>query len=377
MDEFLAEKDKSRKRRREDQDPPPHPPDLDLNKRRRHDTGASGLSQPQAPQSSAWKNSDTRDAPLSVSKQQSDPHAEQPVEDIPIPDTTNISNSVDTDSKFYIDRHIADSSRKVVRTRICILNVVSIKSFFCYGYDYLKEITLRRADYQEYTVAKKDFKSLFSSDFEDLNLLLLQGHLNHLSGLEKRFEYKHNYTIIDSPRAVVFPVGNNEWKIMRFNKIYKFSDGTLMNIVEALYFRVKDYKVNQLKPGMKMRFWTDKDVARRKVLRIILVVLPEHPSDTYVFTMKMEILLEPTSNKLMVAFGRHYGNTHDLGSFGEETDKITNQRQDSLRFKVSKPRDGIIIYTRHRHTSSSDDITTSLDDVSLHRLNSDLKDSTL
>ncbi|GJW37125.1 hypothetical protein Tco_0060045 [Tanacetum coccineum] len=26
----------------------------------------------------------------------------------------------------------------------------------------------------------------------------------------------------------------------------------------------------------------------------------EHPSDTYVFTMKMEILLEPTSNKLMV-----------------------------------------------------------------------------
>ncbi|GJW33190.1 hypothetical protein Tco_0053222 [Tanacetum coccineum] len=37
-----------------------------------------------------------------------------------------------------------------------------------------------------------------------------------------------------------------------------------------------------------------------RVLRIILVVLPEHPSDTYVFTMKMEILLEPTSNKLML-----------------------------------------------------------------------------
>ncbi|GJR42263.1 hypothetical protein Tco_1310366 [Tanacetum coccineum] len=30
------------------------------------------------------------------------------------------------------------------------------------------------------------------------------------------------------------------------------------------------------------------------------MVLPEHPSDTYVFTMKMEILLELTSNKLMV-----------------------------------------------------------------------------
>ncbi|GJR80510.1 uncharacterized mitochondrial protein-like protein [Tanacetum coccineum] len=37
-----------------------------------------------------------------------------------------------------------------------------------------------------------------------------------------------------------------------------------------------------------------------RVLRIILVVLPEHPSDTKVLTMKMEILLEPISNKLLV-----------------------------------------------------------------------------
>ncbi|GKG03477.1 hypothetical protein Tco_0311113, partial [Tanacetum coccineum] len=54
-----------------------------------------------------------------------------------------------------------------------------------YGYDYLKEITLRRVDYQEYTIAKKDFKNLYPSDFEDMNLLLLQGHLNHLSGSNK------------------------------------------------------------------------------------------------------------------------------------------------------------------------------------------------
>ncbi|GJZ79252.1 hypothetical protein Tco_0644089 [Tanacetum coccineum] len=37
-----------------------------------------------------------------------------------------------------------------------------------------------------------------------------------------------------------------------------------------------------------------------RVLRIILVILPEHPSGAFVFTMKMEILLEPTSNKLLV-----------------------------------------------------------------------------
>ncbi|GJX00349.1 hypothetical protein Tco_0184262 [Tanacetum coccineum] len=37
-----------------------------------------------------------------------------------------------------------------------------------------------------------------------------------------------------------------------------------------------------------------------RVLHMSLVILPEHPSDTEVFTMKMEILLEPTSNKLML-----------------------------------------------------------------------------
>ncbi|GJR18413.1 hypothetical protein Tco_0966940 [Tanacetum coccineum] len=56
-------------------------------KRRRHNAGASGSSQPQAPQSSAWKKSDTRDAPSSSSKQQSGPHAEQPLKPIPDDET--------------------------------------------------------------------------------------------------------------------------------------------------------------------------------------------------------------------------------------------------------------------------------------------------
>ncbi|GKD27244.1 hypothetical protein Tco_1233458, partial [Tanacetum coccineum] len=50
IDKFLAEKDKSRKRPRDDQDPPP-PPDSYLSKKKRHDSNASGLKQPPAPQS--------------------------------------------------------------------------------------------------------------------------------------------------------------------------------------------------------------------------------------------------------------------------------------------------------------------------------------
>ncbi|GJX29734.1 retrovirus-related pol polyprotein from transposon TNT 1-94 [Tanacetum coccineum] len=110
-------------------------------------------------------------------------------------------------------------------------------------YDNSSKNVLRRADHQEHTIAEKDFKNMYPNDFEDLNLLLLQGHLNHLSGSDKRmlstavklwtqnlvirqrvedfqlgiesyqtqlnltkpgwdaigYEFKHDYTIIESP----------------------------------------------------------------------------------------------------------------------------------------------------------------------------------
>ncbi|GJZ37872.1 integrase, catalytic region, zinc finger, CCHC-type containing protein [Tanacetum coccineum] len=184
--------------------------------------------------------------------------------------------------KFFIDRHIAESSR--------------------------------RADHQKYTIAEKDFKNLYPSDFEDLNLLLLQGHLNHLPGSDIRmistavklwtqnlvirqrvkdfqlgiksyqkqlnltkpgwdatgFEFKHDYTIIDSPSAVVFPVSNNERKIMRFNEIYMFSDGALTNIMEALDYRVKEYKDVPIKRTCKLG---DSDVHTLEDPTLILEIL--------------------------------------------------------------------------------------------------------
>ncbi|GJU48879.1 hypothetical protein Tco_1218434 [Tanacetum coccineum] len=51
---------------------------------------------------------------------------------------------------------------------------------------------------------------------------------------------------------------------MRFNEIYKFSDGTLTHILETLDYRVKEFKIKRLNPGMNTRFWTEKDVTRSK-----------------------------------------------------------------------------------------------------------------
>ncbi|GKC61654.1 hypothetical protein Tco_1089252, partial [Tanacetum coccineum] len=51
--------------------------------------------------------------------------------------------------EFYITRHSAPSNCSAVRSHIKILTVVSLKTFFGYGYTYLKEIVLRRADYKD------------------------------------------------------------------------------------------------------------------------------------------------------------------------------------------------------------------------------------
>ncbi|GKF01432.1 hypothetical protein Tco_0028355, partial [Tanacetum coccineum] len=61
--------------------------------------------------------------------------------------------------KFYIDRHDSPSHQKEVRTHMRILRVVRIKAYSRYRYDYFSEIVLRRADFQGYTIAKKDFKN--------------------------------------------------------------------------------------------------------------------------------------------------------------------------------------------------------------------------
>ncbi|GJY04096.1 hypothetical protein Tco_0370036 [Tanacetum coccineum] len=210
--------------------------------------------------------------------------------------------------RFYIDRFSSEGDRRAVRTHMRILSVVRIEVFSMYGYNYMKKIVLRRADLKEYVIAERDFKYMYPSDFEDLYLLNLQGHLNHLSPDDKKvlttainlwtrnlvirqrvedfqlgiesyqtqlnltkprwdatgFEFKHDYTVIDSPRAVTFRDRYGVQMIMRFNEIHKFSDGTLQQIDEALDYRVKEFRVNRTNPGMNTRFWMKKDVVRSK-----------------------------------------------------------------------------------------------------------------
>nr|GEX50695.1 hypothetical protein [Tanacetum cinerariifolium] len=189
-----------------------------------------------------------------------------------------------------------------------ILGVIRIKVFSMYGYDYMKKIVLRRVNLNEHVITERDFKYLYPSDFKDLYLLNLQGHLNHLPPKDKKilttavnqwtrqlvirqrvedfqlrikssqtqlnltkpqwdatgFEYKHDYTFIDSPRAAIFQDKYGVQMMMHFNEIHKFSDGTLQQIDKALDYRVKEFKINRMNPSLNTRFWTKKDVDRCK-----------------------------------------------------------------------------------------------------------------
>ncbi|GKG27099.1 hypothetical protein Tco_0402802, partial [Tanacetum coccineum] len=74
----------------------------------------------------------------------------------------------------------------------------------------------------------------------------------------------HDFTVIDSPRAVTFRDKYGVQMIMRFNKIYKFNDGPLQQIDEALDYRVKEFKVNKMSLGLNSRFKIRKDVEGSK-----------------------------------------------------------------------------------------------------------------
>nr|GEV07960.1 hypothetical protein [Tanacetum cinerariifolium] len=123
--------------------------------------------------------------------------------------------------------------------------------------------------------------------------------------------------------------------IMRFNEIHKFSFGTLHQIDEALDYRVKEFKVNRMNLGLSTRFWTRKDVDRSKEF---MLAIQKRLKTKRIFRnlesfvcgreksknkrrvptemeleleqskqVKMEIMLEPTSNKLLVdTFGKPF-----------------------------------------------------------------------
>ncbi|GJV02137.1 hypothetical protein Tco_1335706 [Tanacetum coccineum] len=198
--------------------------------------------------------------------------------------------------EFYITRHSAPSDRNTVRSHMKILSVASSTTYL--------ELT-------KFTYPPQSPCGLGTSSSET------------------------TWKTCNSPRDVIYKDRNNQKKMMRETEMHKFSDGTLRRILEKLDYMVKEYKLDMYNPGMENMIWNAYDKQRSQdqnrrylprdnplvsveVLRydikrsksenkgkvptemelVLEQTQQEHQSDTQVFSVTMEILPEPTSNKL-------------------------------------------------------------------------------
>nr|GEW30867.1 putative reverse transcriptase domain-containing protein [Tanacetum cinerariifolium] len=144
--------------------------------------------------------------------------------------------------KFYIDRHDSPSHQREVRKHMRILSVVEIKAFSRYGYDYLSEIILRRANFQEHTIAEKDFKNMSERVLEQPNgPPLIEGHTS--GSKEGRMEHTVELTDTvpptpyDSPLTGGYTPGSDEGRITK--AVYHKPFITLTKRVKKLETQLK------------------------------------------------------------------------------------------------------------------------------------------
>nr|GEW24917.1 pyrroline-5-carboxylate synthetase [Tanacetum cinerariifolium] len=225
------------------------------------------------------------------------------------------------------------TSSKDVYSKRRIIAVTRLTIMKKYDYDHLEEIEVCQDDQRLYMFKESDFKRLRLQDIEDMLLLLIQQKLTNLT-IDKRYDLnmalrmftrrivlqrrvkdlqlgveiyqkklnltkldtfclnlrnKTAYTSHSDPHGLIYVDQFKRKRLMRTDELYKFSDGNLNDVQTALHDIATGIRMDYL----PIQNW--KDLPRDIPLDSIEVF-----SDTKVFTMTMEILLEPTSNKLLV-----------------------------------------------------------------------------
>ncbi|GKA43990.1 hypothetical protein Tco_0736714 [Tanacetum coccineum] len=151
-------------------------------------------------------------------------------------------------------------SRHDVYSTKRILAVTQVEVMRKHGYGYLKEIVVRIVDNDLYTFNEGEFPRLCINDIEDMLLLVVQSRLTNHSG-DDAFDF-----------AIALRMFTRS--LRRWSALEKKRANIMIKAID-----------NQLKERRMMRS---------------LEKFIEHQSDTKVITMMMEILLEPTSNKLLL-----------------------------------------------------------------------------
>nr|GEY57063.1 hypothetical protein [Tanacetum cinerariifolium] len=189
------------------------------------------------------------------------------------------------------------TSSKDVYSRRRIIAVTRLTIIKKYDYDHLEEIEVHQDDQQLYTFKEDQFKRKRLMHTDEL-YKFSDGMLNdvwttrHDIAMGIRMEYlpMRKWSNLDKKRA----------RTLRGRPTAAEKDHMIYHMLFS-YFSQNRRDLPRDIPLDSVEFL--------RVLRIILVILPEHQSDMKVITMKMEILLDPTSNKLLVErFNNSVGN---------------------------------------------------------------------
>nr|GFA30061.1 hypothetical protein [Tanacetum cinerariifolium] len=125
-------------------------------------------------------------------------------------------------------------------------------------------ISVRRDDDNIYKFKEGDFKRLCLQDIEDILLLLVQRKLSNMTveervksyqkklNLTKPDTYRSNlkrrkaYTAYSNPKGFIYQNKDKKNRLMRIDELYKFSEGTLNDVCNALDDRLKGIRMQYL-----------------------------------------------------------------------------------------------------------------------------------
>ncbi|GJX29031.1 hypothetical protein Tco_0237110 [Tanacetum coccineum] len=155
-----------------------------------------------------------------------------------------------------------------------------VSSLWClvkwYDYGYLEEIEVRREVQQLYKFKEGEFPRLHLHDIEDMLLLLVQKNLsNHErdvifdvgvalrmftrpSDISKRTPY----TAYNNPQGIIYVDKYKRIRLIRSDKLYKFSDWTLTSLRSVLH----DIAFNMRMDYLPKRRWSNLDKQRSRIM---------------------------------------------------------------------------------------------------------------
>ncbi|GKB28967.1 hypothetical protein Tco_0868368 [Tanacetum coccineum] len=111
-----------------------------------------------------------------------------------------------------------------------IIAVTKLQIVEWHNYKHLDWITVRRDDDKLYTFKEGDFNRLHIQDIEDISDL-------------KRMEA---YTTYSNPKGFIYQNKDNKNRLMRTDKLHKFSDDTLNDVRTAIDDRLKGIRMKYL-----------------------------------------------------------------------------------------------------------------------------------